>query len=192
MWKINPNSKRVEGICLGRKLSIPETWSNHTFTPEELDDLFNGKTIKVTTTSKKNGKVFTAKLHIDPEAQFGKLIPEFGQGRPNNSTNPSNNSPDTNVPQNPAPTSNPTANPASRLGPPPNNQNSNGFSTPDKSQPGGLSYKNHTFTDAEWAVLFFGGIVAFTAEDNSLYTVRINSDKNVVVKNAIEEVDLFV
>ena len=71
-WKA-VSSNKIIGICNGRNVDIPRTWSGYRFTDEELTDLFNGKSIKVSATSKR-GKTFTASLKIEKDINYNGIV----------------------------------------------------------------------------------------------------------------------
>lgn len=71
----------VQGIFKGQEVSIKGSWSDHTFTSEELQKLFAGETVTIDFTSKKGPSKATGKLEWQryQGRKFLGFKPDFGK-----------------------------------------------------------------------------------------------------------------
>lgn len=78
-------STHIKGKWKGKEITLSRTWSTHTFTDQELKDLFAGKVISFETVSKKTNKSYTAKGSLGEDTYQGKtsvkFIPDFSKKR---------------------------------------------------------------------------------------------------------------
>lgn len=71
------DTEKFEGIWNGKSVKIKRTWSNHTFTGEEIQCLLDGGTIRFEAKSKKTGNNYTVKGHLAEQSFEGHTFVGF-------------------------------------------------------------------------------------------------------------------
>lgn len=197
-WKVDRYDNIIGVWGNNRPIGFRRVWSNHTFTDAELDDLFAGKAITVTTTSNKTGREFTVDLHIEKDVEYRGIVKDRIQIVDNNkpkssasttsstmsSTTPSNESSaanntvennntstakSTNTSTKPSDNPFKANKPSAKLGPATKNDIS---SFPTNLLNPFTIYRGHEFTEDELNILAHKGIVIFFDDNDKKVSVQ--------------------
>ena len=200
-WKVDKydNILGVWGTD-NRPIGFRRVWSNHIFTDSELDDLFDGKTITITTTSNKTGREFTADVRIEKDVEFRGIVKDRIQivdnNKPKSSTNTTPSTTSSTTPSNESSAANntvennntstvtsanspatPSDNPfrATRKStePEPTTKQTNDISSfPTTFLNPSNVYRGHEFTTDELDILAHKGIVIFFDDNDKKVSIQ--------------------